>query len=477
MATHEEDEDVVATQQLETNSVHRTYLVTYSQIDAKKFPLRLSFAYAVVEAFGAQNVDFYVVGKEPHEQTGGYHYHVAIRLNKTMRWHSARSYLQENFGVKCNFSTTGQMYAGAYRYTTKSDRLALKGNVLKKHPNLDMIGAQWQQAIAANNTFRENANQRRIESAQASEEPEKKKKKNDRMKKCDVAKFCIDNKIKTETKLMAVSVERRNLGDSYLYNSIMGMSRKCRSECVEDAWRFEEAESLLINQNCDRLGEMMEARNLACSCDGLWLTLAKDILDKNGISYLKFANALKKSIVKGRSKDSNIFVHGPGDCGKSFILKPILKILPLVFTNPANSQFAWKGAEQCNLIFLNDIRWAPLEKKDGFIAWSKFLNLLEGFEEQLPAPMNQNTNMVTITKKMPIWATSNGPILYWENHRSENITPHHDRENDVMIKRWNMFEFKHQYRGQEKVECEDCSSCFAKLILDYSDHTFLDKAN
>ena len=112
------------------------------------------------------------------------------------------------------------MYAGAYRYTTKSDRLALKGNVLKKHPNLDMIGAQWQQAIAANNTFRENANQRRIESAEASEEPEKKKKKNNRMKKSDVARFCIDNKIKTETKLMAVSVERRNLGDSYLYKKL-----------------------------------------------------------------------------------------------------------------------------------------------------------------------------------------------------------------------------------------------------------------
>ena len=469
MAEERNEDEIIATQPLATNSVHRTYLVTYSQINAARFPTRVSFGSAVVQAFGAQNVEYYAVGKEPHEQTNGYHYHVAIKLNKTMRWHAAREYLHETFGVNCNFATTGQMYAGAYRYTTKSDNLAEKFNVTKKHPNLDMITAQWQQAMAANNTFRENANQRRIAAAASQEPAQKKKKGNERCKKSDVAKFCVQNRIKSETKLMAVCVERRDAGDSFLYDSLISMSRKVRSELVEDAWRFEEAGNQLMNENCDRLSVLMDTRNNPCNCNGLWMTLAKDILDKNGFEHVHFANVLKNSIVKGREKEANVFVYGPGDSGKSFILKPILKILPLVFSNPANSQFAWKGAENSNLIFLNDLRWAPLDKKDGFIAWSKFLNLLEGFEEQLPAPMNQNSSMVTISKKMPIWATSNGPILYWENHRSEPVTPHHSRENDVMKWRWNSFEFKHQYRGDEKVECEDCCSCFAKFILDYSD--------
>ena len=464
-----EEEQIITTQELASNGVHRTYLITYSQIDHRIFRRRVEFAAAVVQAFGAQNVEYYAVGKEPHK-TGGYHYHMAIKLNKTMRWHSARDYLHTTFGINVNFSTTGQMYAGAYRYTTKNDHNAIKGNVLKKHPDLDMCSAQLRQAITANNAFRENAKQRRIAAASADKEPNAKNKKTtERLKKTDVAKFCVKNKIRDETKLMAVCVERRNLGDTCLYDFVIGMSRKVRSELVEDAWRFEEAESQLQHQNCDRITALNDARNTPCSCQGVWITLAKDILAKNEIDHVTFANALKKSILKGREKDANVLLYGPGDCGKSFILKPIIKILPLVFTNPANSQFAWKGAETSNLIFLNDLRWSPLEKKDGFISWSKFLNLLEGFEEQLPAPMNQASNMVTITKKMPIWATSNGPILYWERNRNELVTPQHKRENEMMSLRWNTFEFSHQYGADEKVECQDCCSCFAKFILDYSE--------
>ena len=65
------------------------------------------------------------------------------------------------------------------------------------------------------------------------------------------------------------------------------------------------------------------------------MTLAKDILNKNGFDHVHFAIVLMNSIAKGREKEANVFVYR-----KSFILKPILKILPLVFSNPANSQFA-----------------------------------------------------------------------------------------------------------------------------------------
>jgi len=79
---------------LHDNSPRRTYLVTYSQLDHRKFPTRWSFGGAVVAAFGANNVDYFAATKEAHdEESGGYHYHVAIRLNKTMRWKAAKEYL------------------------------------------------------------------------------------------------------------------------------------------------------------------------------------------------------------------------------------------------------------------------------------------------------------------------------------------------------------------------------------------------
>ena len=36
---------------------------------------------AVVGAFGGKEVDYFVVGKEEHEEPGTYHYHGTIRLN------------------------------------------------------------------------------------------------------------------------------------------------------------------------------------------------------------------------------------------------------------------------------------------------------------------------------------------------------------------------------------------------------------
>ena len=469
MSCDPEGEDSVVSL-LEANSPHRTYLITYSQLNHRIFPTRLSFAVAVVQAFGAENVDYYTVSKEPHVTTG-YHYHMAVRLSKPMRWKTAKDYIVANFGIIVHFSTSGHMYAGAYRYAIKHDTQYVSGNVQQKHPNLDMLSAQWCQAIAANSSFRENASKRRAAADNASpgpSAPKKKKSSSDRIKKGDVAVYCIKNNLRNELQLVKAATERRDAGDRALYDFLISLSRKSRVELVEDAWRFETAKDKIEEEDCDRMKKLVDAQASDCTCQGLWMTLAKDIMDKNKIDHQSFATAIANSLMKGRHKDHNILLHGPGDSGKSFILKPILKVLPLVFKNPANSKYAWMGAEKSNLIFLNDLRWAPLEKKEGFIAWSKFLNLLEGFEEQLPAAMNQQSTMVTIKKKMPIWATSDGPILYWVFNRHEPVTPQHVRENDMMRLRWNTFEFTHVVPKNEKVDCEDCVHCFAKFVLDFA---------
>ena len=86
----------VQLEELNSNNVLRTYLITYSKINHQIFPTRHSFGVAVVQAFGAKNVDYFAVSKEAHE-TGGYHYHVAIKLNHGMRWYSARDRLKPNY--------------------------------------------------------------------------------------------------------------------------------------------------------------------------------------------------------------------------------------------------------------------------------------------------------------------------------------------------------------------------------------------
>ena len=143
--------------QLENNAPHRTYLVTYGQFDYRKFPTHWSFGGSVVAAFGANNVDYFVATKENHETSStGYQYHVALCLIKPMHQKTAKSCIFENYGATVNFATSSIMYVWAYRYVTKSDKMPFIGNVLKKHPDLEIISTTYSSAILANAAFRKN---------------------------------------------------------------------------------------------------------------------------------------------------------------------------------------------------------------------------------------------------------------------------------------------------------------------------------
>ena len=439
------------------NTPHRTYLVTYSQLDHRKFPTRHSFGAAVVEAFGANCVDYFVVSKEHHKE-GGYHYHCALRLNKAMRWKSSKNYLKENYGIIVNYSVSREMYVG--RYTVKNDKhRAFIGSVLVKHPNLEMISGTYSRAILANTTYCQN---RQHEDEAGTSE---KKPKAERIKKGDVAMFIVENDIKTELQLMSFSIERRNLGDRALYDYSISLRRTLRQELVQDAWTFENSNKLMSNENVNRIKMLEEQVNKPCACNGTWLVCARDILVKNNIDKEKFCGALYAAIEKGRCKHVNILITGPADCGKTFILEPVCDVFPDVFQNPASSTFGWLGVKTSNLIFINDFRWSP-RRKGGYIDWADLLKLLEGAQVTLPAPMNSNTAHIGVTKCMPIFATSLEEVHYWINHPDEPLTDRHRTENEMMKSRWNVFRFFYQIKKEDKVNVPKCATCFAKLVLD-----------
>ena len=72
--------------------------------------------------------------------------------------------------------------------------------------------------------------------------------------------------------------------------------------------------------------------------------------DRGGFIY----NALEK----GRGKYRNVYIHGPANCGKLFIVWP-LKVIYKVFSNSVTGSFAWIGAEEAKIIYLNDFWWHP----------------------------------------------------------------------------------------------------------------------
>lgn len=68
--------------------------------------------------------------------------------------------------------------------------------------------------------------------------------------------------------------------------------------------------------------------------------------------------------------------------------------------------FAWVGAEQSEIIVLNDFRWSA-----SIIPWSDFLQMLEGDIVHLPAPKNFCNKDIEFTRDTPFFAAADTPLV------------------------------------------------------------------
>ena len=116
------------------------------------------------------------------------------------------------------------------------------------------------------------------------------------------------------------------------------------------------------------------------NCNNIWYFCALQTLQQNDISVEEFRSAVKELLHLGRGKLQNTLIIGPANCGKTFLLKPI-SLVYRSFVNPATSNFAWVGAEEAELLFLNDFCWSPQ-----IVPWHDLLLLLEGQPVHVPAP-------------------------------------------------------------------------------------------
>ena len=93
----------------------------------------------------------------------------------------------------------------------------------------------------------------------------------------------------------------------------------------------------------------------------------------------------------------NVMITGPASCGKSFMLKPLeiiygdLLEIYNAFSNQVNDNYAWVGADNAEVIILQDFRWGS-----ELICWKDLLLPLEGEPVKLPSPKNQFATDVSI---------------------------------------------------------------------------------
>ena len=442
---------VSAITSLRSEDQRLVYLMTYSRADTNRFPSRPSFSEAVLEGWKncGVRVLHWVVCLEGHADTDYsvsneinnlYHYHMAVKLSKRKRWLQVRNFLDERYGIKVHFSDIHNTYYTAYRYVTKEDSEALHS---PNHPDLQEV-PRTERAIACKKSKR--GTERR------------KKEKNSARKRLtvyDVTQLIQQKKMKSRLELVCLAVEQQRQGKTDLAEFIANRGNRVVDEALSLAQEFSQAEEKSARLKKTRLEILEECQDQECSegCEGKWIVAAERLLGAHGIVVKGFCNAIYTALKEGRGKYRNIYIYGPANTGKTFILSPLKKIFH-AFCNPATGSFAWVGAQDAEVIFLNDFRWNP-----AIIAWADFLQALEGDIVHLPAPKTFWKQDIELSKDTPFFATADAPLVLVKG----SII---DRANTQMMEvRWRLFHFWRQIRQTEQDNLVPCGSCFARFIL------------
>ena len=432
--------------ELDYGKVRMTYLVTYSQANLETFPTRESFGKAVVEAFSQKDtkvkVAHWVCSMEEHEDDAK-HYHVAIKFTGNKRWKGAKIYLLQTYRASVHFSNRHDNYYTAYSYAVKSDEEAYHSH---NHPDLGRSPKTKQPSMA-----RRRSSTGKVAGRTTSAIGIKR-----RMSNIEISHILVKNKIKRDTELLALANEQKGEGKTDLAAWVLSHTSKARGEIISATWGMEEASIKLARQRTERMSLIHKAMETACpeSCEGLWLTSAKELLRKNSIHPYVFADAVRTLLEKGRGKYRNILIIGPANCGKTFILEPLSKIFS-TFSNPATTSYAWIGVEHAEIILMNDFRWS-----NELIVWKDLLLLFEGQTVHFPAPKSQYLKDICLENDTPVFATSKGEIEYIGKYNSRD-----ERETEMMQARWRIFHFTNQIPKEEQKEIVPCTRCFSELVL------------
>lgn len=116
----------------EKNSPSRVYLITYSQLDYRKSPIRHSFGGPCAHAFCGNKT---LTRETP---VFGCALPCIFSSKRPPEMATSKKIISETYNALVNFakSPLGDMYAGAYRYLCKSNSFVYHGSCLERHPDL-----------------------------------------------------------------------------------------------------------------------------------------------------------------------------------------------------------------------------------------------------------------------------------------------------------------------------------------------------
>ena len=152
----------------------------------------------------------------------------------------------------------------------------------------------------------------------------------------------VKNNIHHATELYAAAEERRKEGHTDLAGFVLSCTKKTLNDLIESTWEMQNAKATLKREKTSRMLVLERVRLSSCvdGCDMEWYICSRDILQKNSINPYIYADVIRDLLIHGSGKFRNIMITVPGNCGKTFMLKP-LEIIYKTLSNPANDKYAW----------------------------------------------------------------------------------------------------------------------------------------
>ena len=200
--------------------------------------------------------------------------------------------------------------------------------------------------------------------------------------------------VKNKTGLHALAQTQKSESKNDLFTFLINKTSKKIEELICTTWEITNSLSEMKRSRKSSLEILRDCLQNGCvqNCNNIiWYFSALQTLQPIDISVEEFRSVVKELLHKGRGKFRNIFIAGSANCGKTFLLKP-LSLMYRSFVNPSTSTLAWVGAEEAELLSLNDFHWSPQ-----VIPWHDLLLLLEGEPVHPPPPRTHYAQDILLT--------------------------------------------------------------------------------
>jgi hypothetical protein len=228
------------------------------------------------------------------------------------------------------------------------------------------------------------------------------------------------------------------------------MAKVCMANsCEEDARRVARG----------RIGLLEDVQaNTPCVCSErwMWYKLARETLANNSRGH-EFQQTIFRALAEGRKKKTNVFLVGPTNAAKSFLIKP-LKNIYKVYEVPDSGTHQLEALLGREVVFLNEFEWDP-----AWMQWPYLKRFFEGGSVPVARPKNRGGN-VEFTLDSPVIGTLSSPIqLFTKIGRNAVVNTH---ETDQMNSRVVYLHLTVGIAPDAIVECPPCSRCASELYLE-----------